>query len=330
MSEQTILAESSTATPVMEVERGPLVNLTSDERAEFRRTGELPEPPKKDEEPAPSITEHAGEAESPKKTQEKSDKGRAPGAEKRIGEVISENKRLKAELEDLKKPKAEAPKTETAPPPKVEPPQAGRKKPTAEDKDKDGKPRYSTYEDFVEDLADWKAEQRWSNSQREQAAQQQTREFQSKVEEARGRYKDFDEVIKPAVAAIHGDQQISPAVKAMLNDSEVLSDLLYTIGSDAKELAAFTKMAKTEPGKALRYIALTESLIREELESGKGEKKPAAKPPEKQKTAAPAPPSEVGGRAAAPGDELQDAAKANDFRKFKSVANRQALARLRG
>jgi len=111
----------------------------------------------------------------------------------------------------------------------------------------------------------------------------------------------------------------------MLNDSEVLPDLLYTLGSDPKELASFLNLAKTAPGKALRYIALTESLIREELESGTKETKPPAKPI----TSAPKPPAEVGGRASTPGDQLEAAAKANDFRSFKAESNRRALAQLK-
>ena len=334
MPEPTLAVAEPSSAPVMEVDRGPLVNLTSDQRAEFRRTGDLPAQPKTEEaatsDPGKDQTSEAtpeGEAktaadtDTAKKPQEQR---RKPGYEHRIGELTSEVKRLKAELETLKIPKpAEQPK----PQPKVEAPQqAARPKPTAEDKKPDGTLKYSTYEDFVEELADWKAEQRWASAERDRTASAQKAEFQSKVDEAKTRYgAKFDEVLSPTVTAIVSDQSVSPSVKAMLNDSEVLPDLLYTLGSDPKELASFLNLAKTAPGKALRYIALTESLIREELESGTKETKPPAKPI----TSAPKPPAEVGGRASTPGDQLEAAAKANDFRSFKAESNRRALAQLK-
>jgi hypothetical protein len=108
----------------------------------------------------------------------------------------------------------------------------------------------------------------------------------------------------------------------------VLPDILFTLGSDPAELAKFVKMARETPGKALRYIALTESLITEELE-GKATPK-AEEAPAKPKTHAPRPPSEVGGKAAAPPDALESAAKANDFRSFKAEATRRALAKMKG
>ena len=113
----------------------------------------------------------------------------------------------------------------------------------------------------------------------------------------------------------------------MLLDSDVLPDFLFTVGSDPAELAKFTKMAQENPGKALRYIALTESLIAEELEGKTA--KPADVTPDKPKTQAPKPPSEAGGRAAAPPDGLEAAAKAGDFRAFKAEATRRQLAKLK-
>src|ERR1700739_3873520 len=65
--QQTVVAESSTAPviPSFEVERGPLVTWTPEQRSEFRKTGE---PPKKEtpkaEEPAASRPSEADQAES--------------------------------------------------------------------------------------------------------------------------------------------------------------------------------------------------------------------------------------------------------------------------
>ena len=328
MSEQTATVESSTATPVIEVDRGPLVTWSPDQRAEFRRTGEPP----KIEESAPSKTEEApksseateakteGATESPKKLQEQNH--RKPGAEQRIGQLTSENKRLKAELEALKTPK---PAAEAAKPAQQQPPPQRLAEPTPEDKNADGTPKFKTYEEYTKALARWEIRQELAEQQAQQTLRAQQKEINAKVDEAKTRYENFDAVIEPALKAI-SDPSVSPVVKQMLNDSEVLPDLLFTIASDQKELVAFTKMAKENPGKALRYIALTESLIHEELTSKAKEKAPV----KTQTSAVPRPPAEVGGRASAPPDALESAAKANDFRQFKSESNRRYLARLKG
>lgn len=334
MSEQTTVAESS---PAIAVESGPMVNWSSDQRAEFRRTGNMPEAPKKVEAPAASGTEQiptsetekvesAGETEAPKPQQEQQRKGK--GAEQRIMQLLSETKSLRAELDALKSKPVEPPKAAQ----QVEPPrqQYTRAKPTLEDKSADGKTlKYATYEDFVEDLADWRAEQRWAQSQAQQAQQIQQREVAAKVSDAKTRYADFDQKSVPFVKSFVEDGAIPFAVKAVVSQSEVWPDLVYTIASDQKESAHFLEMARTDWGKAIRYVALTESLIREELESAGKKTAPATQTPAKTQTAAPKPPSEVGGRSAAPPDALESAAKANDFRSFKTEANRRDLARLR-
>lgn len=350
MSEQTQTAVSSPATPVIEVDRGPLVTWTPEQRAEFRRTGEMPAQPKQEEAPAASDAEKdpdseaeteieaesEGESVTPKKPQEQqhTDKQshRKPGAEKRIGELTSEVKRLRAQLDELKAKPATESKQAEKPAPVQRQPEPTRPKPTVEDKHPDGSNKYATYEDYVEDLADWKSEQRIKQERQRQAATAMQREFSAKVEDARSRYEKFDEVVSPAAEALTA-QEIPLTIRQMLNDSEYLPDVLFTIGSDSQELAKFVKMAKTEPGKAIRYLALTESLIHEELSSKKSETK--AKPettttPVKKQTSAPPPPAEVGGRSTTPPDALETAAQSGDFRSFKAEANRRYRDRLSG
>lgn len=346
MSEQAAVVESSStpevqaSTPVgepihvqtperwkdMEASRGPLVNMTPDERAEFRKTGELPKPKPEDaatsKEETASKSETVGESETPQKTQELPKPKPKQSAEERIAQ-------LEATIEKIRKGKegkeTQADSSPAKPSPR--PVEATRPKPTAEDKKEDGTPKFDTYEDFVEDLSDWKSEQREAKNQREQREQAQADKTHAKVAEAKSRYDNFTEVVGPAVDAIVGDADISPTVKQMLDDSEVFADLVYTIGSNKEELATFLKMAKESPGKAIRYIALTESLINEELE-GKAAK-PSEEAPVKPRTQAPKPPSEAGGRAATPPDALESAAKTNDFRAFKAESLRRDLAKLK-
>ena len=327
MSEETVVAASSAEPVVMEIERGPLVNMTSEQRQEYRRTGDLPGTPKKTEEAATSSVapkaEPEGESDPPKQQETpKAETKPKPTAEERIAQ-------LEATIEKIRKGSGkETPKAESSPaePKPVQQHPPTRPKPTAEDKKEDGSSKFDTYEDFVEDLSDWKAEQRDVQRERDTAQQVQAKSFNDKLESARTRYPNFDDVMKPTVDAIVGDNAVSPVVKQMLDDSEVLPDLIFTIGSSESDLANFLKMAKDNPGKALRYIALTESLIADELAGTK----PADEAPVRQKTQVPKPPSEAGGRAATPPDALEAAAKAGDFRAYKAESLRRDLARLKG
>lgn len=327
MDEPQVVVESQ---PTMDISRGPLVDITPEQRTEFRKTGNLPEPPKK-EEAAPSSeakpdseAKPAGDSEPPKVQEHTERKPKAQTAEERIAQLESTIEKIKKGA-GLEKPKADSEPAKSEPKPAE--PQYTRPKPTVDDKDDKGTPKYATYEDYIEDLTDWKGEQRDAKNQRIAQEQAQAKAFNSKVEEARSRYENFDEVVGPTAAALNGNANINPVVKQMLLDSEHLPDLLFTIGSNDAEKAKFTEMAEKNPGKALRYIALTESLIAEELEA---KAKPAEEAPVKPKTQAPKPPSEAGGRAAAPPDALEAAAKANDFRSFKAEATRRQLAKLKG
>lgn len=337
MSEQTVVAESS---PAMEIDRGPLVNLTAEQRTEFRRTGEVPPPPKK-EEPAPSEQEKpaqaapAGESAPPKKTQEK------PKGKTREGDLTADQRiaQLEATIEKIRQGQAGT-ERKTEPAPVAQPKPESAKPTTWQDWRKAFKPaewvsQYAkdnpaaTYEDGLAAMNDHLDEVRQQFRSAEQSRTSQANELNAKVADARARYgAKFDEVLNPTLATILNSQTVSPAAKAMLNDSEEVADLIYTLGSDRAELNKFLAMP---PGKQLRYIALTESLIRDALDKGKAQPKPKAEePPAKPQTNAPRPPAEVGGRAAAPGNELESAAKSNDFRRFKAEANRRALASLRG
>lgn len=328
MADETAVLESS---PVeMDVSRGPLVDITPEQRAEFRKTGNLPKPEEaaSSSEPTPVKVEAepAGDSEPPEPKQELPKAKPKQTAEERIAQ-------LEATIEKIKKGKGiETPKAESSPAkpePKPVPQQASRPKPTVEDKTEDGKPKYETYEDYIEDLADWKTEQKWSAKEQQERTNAAATALNAKIEEGRTRYENLDDVIVPAANEIYNDAAISPVIKQMIADSDLIVDLVYTIANDPAEYAKFVKMAKETPGKAIRYIALTESLISQELD-GKTAAKIEVEPPAKPKTQAPKPPSEAGGRAAAPPDALESAAKANDFRSFKAEATRRQLAKLKG
>jgi hypothetical protein len=62
-----------------------------------------------------------------------------------------------------------------------------------------------------------------------------------------------------------------------------------------------------------------------------GKFKPAAKPaPETKVSKAPTPPKEVSGRGTTPTDEVEAAAKNNDFTAFRNAQNRRDFERRKG
>lgn len=332
MSGETAVAVSSTAPEVATIE---LPKSGSPEYAEWRVTGEVPEP-KADSTPAPTVD--AGEATTPPKKQER----RRPDAEARIKELAAKVKQLEAERAQPTKPAETQPKVES------QPQQYTRPKPTVDDRGADGKPKYATYEDFVEELGDWKAEQRWAAQERERQQRQQSEEVAAKVKEAETRYPNFKEIAVPTVDAIVKNAKIAPVIKQMLNDSEVWTDLIFTIGSEPSELAAFVEMAEQNPGKALRYIALTENLITEELDKGATRTTPekgpdgkfikaeTAAPAKRGPESAPEPPLEVGNRGSGPMDEsaraLSDIERGNTsaVRNWLRAENAKELRRRKG
>lgn len=294
MSEQQTPAASSPA-EVEDVFQGQNVSL--DEFSRYRDHGELPDRFKPAEEaesvpadaPEETAESEADEAESepesdPEEAQEQPQKG--SGAERRIKQLLAKQKELERKLSEVAKPdvKPDSPPAQTA--------QHARPKPTAEDKDKDGNLKYATYEDFVEELADWKAEQRIVQAKREQIEQDAQKALKAKLDESRQRYEDADEVIFPAAQAIR-DAQMPSVVKQVFGDSDVFTDLCYVVGSDPDELTRFISLAQTNPRAAIAKVFEYERGIKEELS---GQKEPEGKnAPEPKRTSAPPPPKPVSG-----------------------------------
>lgn len=326
-------APSAVETPSIEIPRSG-----TPEYADWRLNGTIAEKPK----PAESTTadpskETTSENTAPgtepgKSTQESR---RKPGAEARISELTARTKQLERELEEARRPKPTQAESSPAKPA----PQVAQQEPTPEDKNADGTPKFKTYEEYTKALARWEIRQELAEQSRTQAAEAQQREAQAKVAEAQTRYPNFKEVVVPAVTAIVGDPQISPVIKTMLNDSEVFADLAFTLGSDAAEFAKFLQMAKTSPGKAIRYIAAVEAGIVDTLAKGaatrneKGQfiseaepKPPAKRGPE----STPEPPIEINSRGGGSMDESARALKDGDFRSFKKAEDAKELRRRRG
>jgi hypothetical protein len=279
---------------------------TAAEYNTYRETGELParfkpaEPPAEETAPAdapeetveePEGEEPESEPESdPEETQEPPRKGSS--AEKRIKQLLAEKKELERRLEAAAKTDV---KPESSPAQAAQQHLPGtRPKPTAEDKDKDGNPKYATYEAWVEDLANWSGEQQLARYQRQQAEQAAINALRTKLDDARTRYEDADEVIFPAAQTIH-EANIPQAVKQVIADSDVFPDLCYVLGENREELQKFVALAQNNPRVALAKIFEYERGIREALDGTSAANESGNQAPEPKRTQAPKPPSPVGG-----------------------------------
>ena len=72
-------------------------------------------------------------------------------------------------------------------------------------------------------------------------------------------------------AKIFDDSSVNVVVKALLNDSPILTDLLYVIGGDGEKYAEFIEDARRNPAKAIRELVLLEDLTKQELKGAKAE-----------------------------------------------------------
>jgi hypothetical protein len=301
MSNETVVAGSS---PVEEVDVFGGQQPTLDEFSQYRLTGELPARFKPATDPEPSEEAGTEPDDAPEKTVAKTEGDEEPpesdpdsepeedqeppkgsGAERRIKQLLAKVKALEERNQTAKQ---DAPPASSA---TAEPaPQYTRPKPTAEDKGTDGNLKYSTYEDFVEDLADWKTEQKFAQYQQQQVQKEALKALNTKLDEARSRYEDADDTIFPAAKTIN-EARIPQAVKEVFAQSDVFIDLCYVVGSDPAELKKFISLAQTNPRAAIGKVFEYERGIREELET----KEPSGKAPEPKRTSAPKPPAPVGG-----------------------------------
>jgi hypothetical protein len=302
-----------------------------------------PEPGKKGASEAGKPAKSAAETESAEGQDGKRKPGEKLSAGEELGKLRRELRDAKKELESLRersrtpepkpgdaRPEARADAKPGAKPDASAP--VGRPKPKLDDKGPDGKSKYPAYEDWVEDVSDWKAEQRVAAVEAERARNESARQFTDAVKAAREAYADFDTVAEPMAAEVNKllqDPKIDPTLKKALIDKDACH-ILYALGKDAEISEKFGELARTDPAEAIFVWKSLKQSVKKELA------KPAAAAaadadgktpaPASTKPRAPKPPSEVGGRGASGEDALVSAAKANDFRTFDAEQTRRALA----
>lgn len=313
-----------------------------------------PEPPKTEEPAASAATAKESESEPKGKSaaeaetarsQEKEKKERKPGeklsADERIAQLIAENKSLKEERERSRQPDTKpAPKAEerseqkaaSAPPATyAEWRKAFQPKAWIEQWAKDNPA--GSYEDAVAAMGDYQSDMRAGYQNLELQQQKGKERSAEQLKKTVEKYPDAEPKVREAAKAIM-QPEVPPFVRAFIDDSDVMTDLLYTL-SDQATLAKILDTAKTQPGKALRVLRDMELAIEKAVQKPAAEKSEKSDDDQAEKSAAsaepkpraPKPPTEVGGRGTGQVDLSLAAARAGDYRAFEAAENAKMKAR---
>ena len=356
------MAETQTAAPSSAQESTSTFEIPSSgtsEYAEWRINGTLPEKKSqpKTAESAPADTpkeehsETAPAAESGQGQQEQ--RRRKPDVEERFRKLSEDYnarlQKLERDLEEARRPKET--KAESSPAPAKQPQsyaeyrQAFKAKDFIEQFAKQNPE--ASYEDATAAMAEHLADARDYFRRIDETRQAQRKAIDDLAKKAREKYPDFDNVKTQFLGKLvdeKGSALIPQQVFDVIDDSDYLADVIYVIGSDAEESAKFVELAKSNPTKAIRYIARVESLIEAELSKPRNdngqfrsEEREAPKAPVKRgPESAPAPPLEIGSRGAGSADEASRALEAvergdgRSFRQWMEAENARELRRRRG
>ena len=347
--EQVIQAEPSPA-PTMQEVLSNLYQESPDKYAEYKKTGIMPEPPKKEASAASKVqppekvesatekVETAPETDAGKESQE-SKKGKLTAAE-RIGQLIAKNKELEEKLKAVRpavqeeKPEVKAEpekKAKTQTPPKPDP----KDKKYLESKSED------PFAEYLEDLAEWtadrKLEKRWAEhtAEQEKAAQEKKvaeankaieTEWNKRVDAASKKHPDLKEVLSAVVQAKLIPQ--NGPIDAYILDSPLGVEVFYELCSNPDEIARIAALSPVQQIRELdkieRGLATAEEEKKDDIPLEKKEEDTA---PVIKTTSAKRPPFEAGGRSTTPDDPAEAALKRRDFAAYQKAENAKELAR---
>lgn len=251
------------------------------------------------------------------KTAEKDSKEQTPKPsrrEARILELLNENKRLTSEIEKSKTGKTEEKPADRAA--TKEEVKAATAKPELKD--------FTTYEDWVEALTDWKADQRVTakfdedrksrevaakTSEVDKANKEIEHIWMERVNESKKLHDDYEKV------AFNKDLPIKSGsvVDRWILESEHGPEVLYYLGSKPDELTRINSLGQVSQARELTKI------------ESDFEKAPA-----KKITKAPPPPAQVNGNGTISNDPVDEALKAGNFRKYMEEQNARELKSRKG
>ena len=285
-----------------------------------------PEPPKQ-EEPAASappakVAKPEDKSAEPGAAKQETKPKAKPSAEERISQLTAERKAAEDRANELDRRVREL-ESKSAPASKAEPAKA--KEPPKRPNPFTWTGTQEEFDKAMDAYEEHRDQQVAARTRQEQANQEAQKAMSEMVKQATVKHPDAKEKINAATTEVMSEK--TPFfVKAFINDSEVLGELLYTL-ADKPTLDKLLETAKTSPGKALRVLRDMELGIQKAL--SEPEKKVEAKAEEKapeSKPRAPKPPSEVGGRGAATEDAGTAAARDGNFGAFDAEQWRKHAA----
>lgn len=113
--------------------------------------------------------------------------------------------------------------------------------------------QFTTYEEYLDKLTDWKLDQREAKRQEQQAQQRQIEASKTQEERIREtlskaaeKYDDFEEVIGSIPA-----QYVTPAMVDAIGESEIGGEISYYLGNNHKEAAEIARMTPVQQVKAI-------------------------------------------------------------------------------
>lgn len=358
-------AESAPAVETPEVSvQERLDRATAPELDTWKRTGEIPAVKVKQEEapkPAESAPAKTSEETKPKaeSAPAKSETAAASPAaqpqkkraENRFHEITLENRELRERLDALERktsqPSAES-KSETA----ASQPAADKKTtekrvmPKIADLNKDGKPKYTTIEEFTTDLLAWQKEDllsevdgRMSKRDQERTMTEQQRAVQEetyrRAKPAMEKYPDFMEVAADPKLPIPAGSPL----QAFLYESKHPGEVSYYLGKHPEIFEEFYGCKYDPATKAWDYgdydhktgkftnkmnpVAQIRRLTEIEREVSEAPKKEPVSVANPIPPKLPKPPTEVSGRHAAPVDDAEAALARGDTAAYMRIKNAQ-------
>jgi hypothetical protein len=274
------------------------------------------------------------------------------GRDARIQELLADRKRDRERIDTLERQHA-APREETPAPQPAAAKAAAPNEPKLTDIDPTtGKPKYTTMDQYLADVRKFDREQifaefdgRQTKAQQERTEAEQKRvqaeneqviskEWTKRVDAAREKYPDFDDV------ALRPDDPsfcIPPgsAADLFILESDHGTDVLYYLGQHPEVLEGFYNVSARDAkgnyrwGNKLSPIAQARALakIEAQFEAAPAPPKP---PSAKRVTNAPPPPHQVSGKNTTSLDEVEKAVNDDDQAAYVSAANARDLARRSG
>lgn len=310
------VASSATPEPSTPVAAPTLDSLNPEQRAEWRKTGHLPDVTA---ESSPATPETAVSTETlPAPASEPGTPKPKKNAESRIQELLQERAALRAELEAAKRPATPVSVPDVTPA-ASSPAPIGPKFPEFDRWIQTQPADAQSYEDYIDARAAHVFTQQQQAYERQQAHAAAERESSERLSTYRQRaeafiqeHGDYWQVITPVT-----DQAPRTPTADAMGDVIVRSphppQLLYHLGSHLEEFNRLLSLPPHQAAYELGQLAATLSA--------------PASPVVKTLSTAPEPPPTLRSKPATPVDDLEAAIKRGDFASYKLAANRRALAR---